>query len=160
MNNHNYISIIEKSQALAIREKYITSFIDLHSEYYKNKINKLVKCSDGYCYLGYLWDCLKNKAIFNIHDLENLPNFFTTIYIMWDIHSIDKIPQKNYWKYGKNNILKIKFKDFKSVLNTLPEDIYIFDDSFAKSIVLTHEYIGDERYCLLTSNENYYYKMV
>lgn len=68
---------------------------------------------------------------------------------MWDIHSCDKILIPNYWKFPKTQVL---YTDgWKEIFkNDLPEDIYVFDETFCWSVVYTHETDEDDkRYCLL-----------
>ena len=68
---------------------------------------------------------------------------------MWDMHSCEKIWIPDYWKFPKTKILctdawteSLKYK--------LPEDVYVFDDTFSWSVIFTHETNEkEERYCLL-----------
>ena len=45
-------------------------------------------------------------------------------------------------------MLELSYKDLMQGEEFLPEDIYIFDCSFDWTIVLTHEDIDGQRYCL------------
>ena len=68
--------------------------------------------------------------------------------IKFAINSNEKILIPDYWKYPKNRILHCEkwSADFKI---DLPEDIYVFDDTFSWSIVYTHEEMKPgKRYCL------------
>lgn len=67
---------------------------------------------------------------------------------MWDVHSCDRILIPNYWKYPKSSVLHVDCWDDK-ILYTLPEDIYLFDDSLNWTYILTHETNATgSRYCV------------
>lgn len=54
----------------------------------------------------------------------------------------------NYYKYPQEACLQLSFQEFSKIANTLPEDIYFFDDDFDWCIAMTHEDDGKRRYCL------------
>ena len=67
---------------------------------------------------------------------------------MWDIHSAERIFIPNYWKYPKECILYVEMWS-EDMYKELPEDIYIFDDTFTWSAIYTHEIdLNDAPYCL------------
>ena len=143
------MEILIEKEANQIREKYVSCFINTNMDYDVDNIKKRIMCRDGMCYTGYLWDCLKNKYLVSekecISYIENIEN----IYIFWDIHSQDRIFIPDYWKYPKDAVLKLRYKEFIENINNLPEDIYIVDDTFEWSIALTHETDAQQnRYCL------------
>ena len=70
------------------------------------------------------------------------------IYLMWDIHSAQKILVPNYWKYPKKSVLMAKQWE-SDMMKELPEDLYLFDSSFLWSVIFTHETdLVGKRYCL------------
>lgn len=141
------MNIIIDEKAGRLREKYIASFVDKNSTYYVDYIQKRVLCIDGECYLGYLWDCLRcAEAVDEITAVDFISKK-EHIYIMWDINSCEYILIEDYWKYPKTAVLEMNGNEYASFQSMLPEDIYIFDESFTWTITLTHEYIGDHRYC-------------
>ena len=76
---------------------------------------------------------------------------------MWDVNSKDYIFIPDYWKYPKEAVLSISVEEFKKIKDTLPEDVYLYDNSFSWSIALTHEYSDeDERYCYFTHSKSKY----
>lgn len=72
--------------------------------------------------------------------------------MLWDIHTAERIFIEDYWKFGKNNVLKLEFAELMNNLHYLPDDIYILDENYAWTIALTHEYIDDKRWCLKSGN--------
>lgn len=136
------MTILTFNKSASLRIKFINSFIKTESDYYKKYILEKKMFSDGMCYIGYLWDCLHHSK--NISPQESLTFLETkkNIYIMWDIHSKDRIFIPNYWKYPKHSILKVDFWS-ESYFRDLPEDIYLFDETFSWCIVYTHEEIED-----------------
>lgn len=98
----------------------------------------------------YVWDCLKNPTIKSEKTINNIiDNLHSrSIYVMWDIHTKERIFIEDYWKFDKRSVLKISADIFLKGEKYLPEDVYIFDDSMEWSIIKTHEEIDDERFCL------------
>ena len=80
------INIISNDEANIIREQFIARFIIVNSSHYKKYIKKLEKYVDGYCYEGYLWDCLKSGNI--------ICNKFDFIETMADVETSIKIEEK------------------------------------------------------------------
>lgn len=146
--------IAYKDEAYIIRKKYITAFIDTETKYYNQNINKQNQYSDGLCYDGYLWDCFFR---FDIKDEFYCKQYISKkqkLYILWDIHSCDKIWIKDYWKYPKDAVLQMDYSEYLKLNNTLPEDIYVFDESFLWSIVFTHETGTDgKKWCIFAYNK-------
>lgn len=140
--------VLDIKRSNIIREKFISTFIDVKSDHYINYIKNVYQHSDGLCYDGYLWDCFVNASSISENESVDILNKQKNIYIMWDINSSDNIFVENYWKYPKSGII---YDDiFKQELRKeLPEDIYIFDESFSWCVVYTHETdYNDNPYCL------------
>lgn len=132
----------------ALRLSYIDRFIDTSAEHYKNTIRKTTMFIDGPCYTGYLWDCLRSPTVISEHQADRLLKKKRDIYMMWDIHSCERILTPHYWTFPKTAVLYAKAwsETFQTIL---PEDIYVFDDTLRWSIIYTHETnIDDSRYCL------------
>ena len=147
------ITILDSTKSEALRCNYIKSFVDTASAYYKDNIEQNTMFSDGLCYTGYLWDCLLNPKIILESKADQLLQEKRRIYIMWDIHSCDRIFIPDYWKFPKTRVLCADawMEDFK---DDLPEDIYVFDDTFRWSVIFTHETdITDNRYCLFVNKD-------
>ena len=140
--------ILDEFKSNELRCKYIGSFVDTTSDYFVKNIEIKTKFSDGECYVGYLWDCLQNPQVISASKANEILKEKSNIFIMWDIHSCERIFIPNYWKYPKTRILSTdKWRDSLKV--ELPEDIYLFDETFRWSVVFTHE--TDEKgrdYCI------------
>jgi hypothetical protein len=146
--NHLVLPILGE-KAMQIRTKYISVFINTDTERYRNSIARKISFKDGFYYKGYLWDCLKSKELITEREIfEKLQQSNREMYVFWDLHSSEKITIENYWKYPRDAILSLRGEVLLSGLTFLPDDIYIFDTSFLWSLILTHEDIEGERYCL------------
>lgn len=144
--------IITDSEEFFEREQYIKKFIKSTQTGYVENIGTYELYSDGYCYSGYLWEYLKRiRVVSERFCFDWLNNYAQDkIFILWDIHSKEKVFVDDYWKYPKHSILEICKDEFNSIVDLLPEDIYIYDKSYEWTIALTHEWIDDNRrYCLL-----------
>ena len=140
--------VLDSAKSDDLRRQYIKTFVDTGSSYYIENIEHKKMFSDGQCYIGYLWDCLINPNVVSEYKADQLLQEKRKIFIMWDIHSCERIFIPDYWKFPKSRILYIDdwIETFKS---ELPEDIYLFDDTFGWSIIYTHETNAEEdRYCL------------
>ena len=106
------------------------------------------KFSDGYCYLGYLWDCIKNPIIIDSEYIKEIAKDMGTVYVFWDINSCERIFIENYWRFEKDAVLKVDFATLIEGKNYLPEDIYIFDKNIQWTLIKTHEDIDGKCYCI------------
>jgi len=152
MNSNNFMKLLDiKSieESNEIRGKYISNFIDSSCDHYVKYIKDIKKFSDGFCYIGYLWDCIKAPELIDFDLLRTYYNSDKLVNIFWDIHSKDNIFIENYWKFGKENVIKLKYGLLFDNYDLFPEDIYIFDDSFEWTIILTHEFINTKRMCFI-----------
>lgn len=142
------MNILDEVKSNQLRTEYILKFVDTTKDYFTERIEKKIRFSDGLCYTGYLWDCLKNPHILSETEADRILQKKNNVYIMWDIHSCDRILIPHYWKYPKASVLSVQeWSD--SFKNDLPEDIYLFDDSFSWSAVFTHETDEENnKYCL------------
>lgn len=61
--------IVEGEQADCLRSRFIDAFIDQEGEVYTQSISKPFACSDGMCYLGYLWDALKDPVLISEEEI-------------------------------------------------------------------------------------------
>ena len=143
----NKIVILDRFLSDQLRLKYIDMFVNCEHPRYHEQICVKHKFKDGYCYLGYLWDFMKNPIVIDQEYIES-KNEINEVYVMWDNHSCERIWIKDYWKFDKNVVLKLNFSTLLLGYHFLPEDIYIFDDSFSWTFVLTHEELKGKRYCL------------
>lgn len=144
-----------ENQKKNLREKYIHIFINTNHERYNDDIKKLHNYHDGLCYDGYLWDYLKQGVLISESDLNKrlISISHDFVYVMWDIHSEEKIFIENYWKFQKDDILKMHPEILLKGEYFLPEDIYIFDKDMTWTLIKTHEDIDGERFCLMMENK-------
>lgn len=142
------IKILNNREGDILRKKYIEKFINRTKPSYFELIERMEKFEDGYCYRGYLWDYMREPIIVDRKFIQSLSENINRVYVFWDIHSRERIFIKDYWKFGKDSVLELSYKDLMQSEEFLPEDIYIFDCSFDWTIVLTHEDIDGQRYCL------------
>lgn len=142
------ITILDSTKSDTLRCEYIKNFINTSSLYYKENIERKTLFSDGLCYTGYLWDCLLKPTVISECKANQFLQGKRRMFIMWDIHSCERILIPNYWKFPKTKIISTD-AGIESFKHDLPEDVYIFDDTFSWSVIYTHE--TDEkgdRYCL------------
>ena len=144
------MKILNSEESDFLRSEYIQTFVNTNSTFYAEYIENKQMFSDGLCYTGYLWDCLLSPNVISEYKADMLLLDKQNVFIMWDIHSCDRIHIPNYWKYPKPSVL---FADCWSevVKSELPEDIYVFDEALSWSVIYTHETNAKERrYCLYT----------
>ncbi len=131
--------VIQGERADILRQAYIDRFVDTESELYKTRIAVRRPFRDGLFYTGYLWECLKHSERIAEDQINDDRLLDKIVYVFWDLHSSEKIWIKDYWKFPKDAVLQLKYRDVLQGSQYLPEDIYIFDDSMEWSLIFTHE---------------------
>lgn len=139
------VKILDVSEARAARIAYLKAFVDTESDWYKAHIAVTRKCSDGECYEGYLWDCLKSRQIIGEQQFLRDVAAYGRVLVMWDIHSKERILIEDYWKFDKAAVLELQGKVLVGGMALLPEDLYVFDRSYSWSLISTHEDDGINR---------------
>jgi hypothetical protein len=134
------VRILAARQAAIARKKFIQTFLDTTTDFFRQNIRRKRRFSDGYCYQGYLWDCLAEYSRMPFKTILRRLLRYKNVYVFWDIHSRDRILIKNCWLFPKQAVLEVPTEILAANLVFLPEDIYIFDDSFNWALILTHEY--------------------
>ena len=136
-----HLRILGKEEAAKYRDSYIEKFIDphTHAKCYQERIERLHEFSDGFCYEGYLWDFLKLETYIGETQIEEYRNFLKQVFVFWDNKSRDRIFIKDYWKFGKKDIVELDYNLLLDHLEFFPEDIYITDEALRWTIVFTHE---------------------
>ncbi len=129
------MKILTGAEYESIKQFYILHFTtiqlssDEHYNYLWDHLKEYNRKSERFC-----MDCLRDKG---------------NIYIMWDTLDNFDFQTDDYFKYPRYSLLSVTSEEFYSIIGTLPEDIYIFDDSFAWTVIFTNEYLDkDRRYCL------------
>src|SRR6516225_1189719 len=106
-----------------VRGRYIDSFIDKENPYFKSTVSRYKKFSDGLCYEGFLWDCLKQPySIISYKELESDIQRFSKVLVLWDIHSKERILMPGIWKFPKDAVLCLKPNRLIQGFEYLPED--------------------------------------
>ena len=142
------LKILDKQTGNTIRSKYINEFVNTKYEQYHQQIQLKHKFRDGYCYVGYLWDYIKNPIIIDKKYFEALVDKLNRVFVFWDIHSCERILIEDYWKFDKDSVIEIDFNVLLEGETYLPEDIYIFDKNMTWTLIKTHEDINEHCYCL------------
>ncbi len=118
------------------RDWYIATLVDM--EAYK-AISHLKLFSDGWCYIGYIWECLKISHQIRWPEILTYVDILKEVFGFWDIHLCERIWIPDYWKFTKQVCLAMNFTDLCENRSFLPKDSYIFDRSFAWTIACIHE---------------------
>ena len=142
------MTVLGQSKSDILRNEYISAFVNCDSPHYRKFIEQKRMFTDGMCYVGYLWDCLLNMDVISEYRAKMMLTEKRDVFIMWDIHSCERIFIPDYWKYPKTGVLyAAEWSD--SLMSDLPEDLYLFDETFMWSVIFTHE-TNDKgrRYCL------------
>lgn len=142
------MTVLGQSKSDILRNEYISAFVNCDSPHYRKFIEQKRMFTDGMCYVGYLWDCLLNMDVISEYRAKMMLTEKRDVFIMWDIHSCERIFIPDYWKYPKTSVLyAAEWSD--SLMSDLPEDLYLFDETFMWSVIFIHE-TNDKgrRYCL------------
>jgi hypothetical protein len=129
------------------RQAYLDAFIDTSSDHYRRYIACPRQFSDGVHYEGYLWDCLRSPSRITIQRFRHEVVLHPEVFVMADDHSRDRIPGASLWPYRPYSVARFFPEALLRLLDSLPEDIYVFDSSVSWTLVLTHEDDGRSRIC-------------
>ena len=129
------------------RQAYLDAFVDTTSEHYNRYIASLRQFSDGVHYEGYLWDCLRSPTRITVERFRHEVIRHPEVFVLADDHSRDRIPGAPLWPYPPYSVARFQPQTLLESLDTLPEDIYVFDSSVSWTLVFTHEDDGRRRIC-------------
>jgi hypothetical protein len=134
------VIVLPAAEADMWRRRYRDRFVDVSLEHYRQYVENYEKFSDGWCYRGYLWDCMMKEAhVVTDRRLKDILRRKGQILTMWDVHSRDHVFIENYWKFPKRAVLSLKAEHLLANLEHLPEDLYVFDHELDWTCVFTHE---------------------
>lgn len=142
--------VVKKLKSIELRKKFVDTFTDKSIANYDDYVG-YKKFNDGICYLGYLWNVYDSNRCLYPDRSETLRLLAEKdeIYVMWDIQTFMYSAITVRPNISKDRILKTTGKDLAKQLTEdfslpkeerswLPEDIYIFDDTFDWHITFTH----------------------
>lgn len=95
------IIVFTAEESNLLRSLYIEKFIDTNKEYYIQNILIRTSYVDGYCYTGYLWDCLFQYNRVTIQNVFEKLAPYKEVLVFWDIHTCERILIENYWRFPK-----------------------------------------------------------
>lgn len=143
------IECLDAAQSTRIRDRFVSEFVDQSDRQFDESIRHRREFPDGEAYTGYLWDFIRARAIISEAELWERVTRREWVYAMWDIHSSDRILIKDYWRFPKESVLIGRPPALiRSGQAYLPEDLYLFDDSYAWVAATTHDEMDGKRFCL------------
>lgn len=139
--------ILSTEESALWRQSYVDAFVDTACECYQQHVSKPRKFSDGVHHEGYLWDCLRDPVRITYERFCNEITRYSEIYVIADDHSRDRVLGAPLWPYPSYSVAQFNPALLLESLESLPEDIYVFDSSLKWTLVLTHEHDGKRRIC-------------
>jgi hypothetical protein len=131
--------VLSKEDAAQVRNRFINMFVDTDSPFYRDRIAKLRRFSDGEFYTGYLWDVVRSYTRISEEQAAALARSLGSSYALWDLHSADEILVPGYWKFPRDAVLYGPAADVYDARSILPTDLYIVRADFEVSLIFTHE---------------------
>ena len=147
MHDDTQPEILSPGDSALWRQAYLDAFVDTSSEHYQRYIAFPRQFSDGVHYEGYLWDCLRSPSRITIQRFQQEVVTHPEVFVMADDHSRDRIPGAPLWPYRPYSVARFSPDALLAFLESLPEDIYVFDSTVSWTLVLTHEDDGKRRIC-------------
>lgn len=138
--------ILPHDESAFWRQGYIEAFVDTSSENYVRRIAQPRHFSDGIHYHGYLWECLRSATRITIQRFRLEVIRRPDVFVMADDHSRDLVGAP-LWPYPALSVARFGPRALLQALDSLPEDIYVFDSSVSWTLVLTHENDEKRRIC-------------
>jgi hypothetical protein len=133
--------ILSPEESALWRQAYLDAFVDTACDHYQRYIATTRTFSDGVCYTGYLWDCLRSPSRITVQRFRTEVALRQSVMVMADHHSRDRILGPPLWPFPPYSVAVYQSKHLPHCLKSLPWDIYVFDESLAWTLVHTHEWI-------------------
>lgn len=156
--------IVYQIKAGELRAKFIKAFVDTSTDYFKKNIENVKPTDIQYdtysC--AYLRDTLywntstvitfnsaiqiisEKKRVYSMWDIQATPIFTDPDILFLKPHYLDLYKSDTIIEWDTDELaalLQKELGDYDSTdceQNTLPEDIYVFDDSFEWNVIFTH----------------------
>lgn len=175
-------TIVQPAKATALRAAFIKAFVDTSTECYKAiETEKPTDTVYDHYIHRYLRNTLswKKCAVIPFHRAMQVISEKKRVYSMWDIRPRDIVctsdapwltppPKPRYLNlYGSDTVIEWDTGEFTALLEkelgdydstdslqiSIPEDLYVFDDSTDWCVIFTHDAIDGERLCMLGRRE-------
>lgn len=150
--------IVPAERARELRAAFVRRFIDTSSDHYREHIAALRPCSDGLCYDGYLWDCLREGRECTMEEAAAFLAGKGEVFAMWDRFSPERLRGRRFSQYPRDTVVRTQgaalgrqiVEEWNREQDAwkmdcqvqglwLPEDLYCFDGCFDWCAVFTHE---------------------
>jgi hypothetical protein len=141
------IQILSPEDSAFWRQAYLDAFVDTTGEHYHRNIASLRQFSDGVHQTGYLWEYLRSSSRITIERFHFEVVTHPEVFVMADDHSRDRIPGAPLWPYPPYSVARFEPHRLLQSLESLPEDIYVFDSTVSWTLVFTHEDDNKRRIC-------------
>jgi hypothetical protein len=147
VHDHDPSKILSPEDSDFWRQAYLDAFVDTSSEHYLRHIGSRRQFSDGLHYEGYIWDCLRSPIRITIQRFYLEIVKHPEVFVMADDHSRERISGAPLWPYPPCSVTRFEPQILMESLESLPEDIYVFDSSISWTLVHTHEHDEKRRIC-------------
>jgi hypothetical protein len=142
------LRILPRKESATLREAYLQAFVDRSSAHYQTYIEARFQFTDGAHYTGYLWDCIRGGIRITYERFCHEVVRHREVHVMADDHSRDRVISDPLWPYAPNSVAILQPNLLLQLLQALPKDIYVFDESMSWTLILTHEHDERRRICL------------
>jgi hypothetical protein len=135
----------------AVRRRFVAARVDPALVRQMPQALEVKDFDDGPAYEGYLWDFLEGKRVVTEPEIWGAVAGAERLYAMSDLHSAERVRLPEGFPRG--TVLRASAEVLRAGLAYLPEDLYLFDDSFTWAAALTHEDVDGTRFCLWSGRE-------
>ena len=127
-----------------LRVQYARAFLDTKKKYFGERIRDVLLPE----YNGYLWDCVANPQIIRPDIFFQELRGHGHIIVMADCHPTKRKQTEISFRLLSGEIFSANAIDLITIVNQLPEDLYFFDEEMQWTLIVTHEYVDDARWCI------------
>jgi hypothetical protein len=150
---NTYLSILNPAESASLRADYIAKFIDTSSQYYIERIAKKHQFPDGSHAIGYLWESILKSTLITYERFCEHVVCYNEVLSLADDHSRSQVIGGTLWPFPPYSVIKTPPNLLLQLLPALPEDLYVFDRTFAWTLILTHEHNAQQRICVAVGLE-------
>lgn len=136
------VEVILPPRAAELRGRFLDAFVDTEDPLFEDHMGPAPH-TDGHYYKGFLWDFVRDPRIVSEEEAWAACEGKDVVHVMWDIHTTEYMPY--YYKFPVDAVLRGSGVAIRSGEFWLPDDLYLFDDTFQWTVVLTSDLAADDK---------------
>ena len=135
------VRVLSPKEGRAIRARFHEAFLDTASEHYRNGLAVFIAKPPGKGnQRGLLWKALRAYRRVTWDQIRTVMSRSREVFVLWDIENPNPyLPPDHLAPFERDTVIACRPAYLEAAVHLLPDDLYVFDNSFTWAGVLTHE---------------------